>query len=111
MSDKRNWVCLKCGDCQKASQQDIAESGVPWCADCDCTMVLAGKGVRPKKPVQIVVEVRGGVVQAVYASKASSKIGVLVLDHDDMQGVKHDTIEWQEFKAIERQTKKMKPVY
>ena len=60
------------------------------------------------KTVKAIVEVRGGIVQAVYSD---GDLDVSVLDYDDMEASEDDAEEYARYSELEEKVKSMREVY
>ena len=98
----RTWKCKRCGRKTQVSYDDVLEIGTPICCDSDMDML-------PCKPAQIIIQVKGGVVQSIHASVPDVRIDVL--DWDNLQDPETTPAERRKAKRLERKAGKMTEVY
>ncbi len=65
------------------------------------------------KPEELVIIVRGGIVQSVLSSSLEYPINVEILDYDNLIGLEEDKDELgiEEFKTLEEKIKDYFPIY
>lgn len=64
--------------------------------------------VKKEKPVRVVVEIKGGVMQAVYAS---APVSVELLDYDNMGTADETSEEYISYTELEEEIKTLMPVW
>ena len=97
----RTWKCSRCGRTVQISYEDILDIGTPICCDEDMNLLPARKADK----LRLIVEVRGGCVQAVYAS--DPKVTVDLLDWDAVADGDATPAQQREARELERRAGKM----
>jgi len=98
----RTWKCKHCGRGARVSYEDLLEIGAPICCASEMDML-------PHKPAQIIIQVQGGIVQSVHASRPD--VQVSLLDWDNLQDPDTTPAERRKAKRLERMASKMTEVY
>ena len=63
---------------------------------------------KEEKPIRVIVEIRGGAIQAVYASVP---ISVELLDYDNMETADETSEEYISYTELEEEIKTLTPVW
>jgi hypothetical protein len=98
----RTWKCKQCSRIAQVSYEDVLEIGTPICCDSDMELL-------PGKPVQIVVEIKGGVLQSVHSSDPTVKVDLL--DWDNVKDGDASPTERRRATKLERKTSRMTEVF
>jgi hypothetical protein len=98
----RTWKCQECGRTVSVSYEELLEIGTPMC--CDEEMDLL-----PGKPVRIVIQIQGGVLQSVHSSDPAVKVDLL--DWDDVKDDDASPAERRHARRLERKVGSMTEVF
>ncbi len=102
---KRTWRCPECGRTQRLSYEEIVEVGTPYCT-CGDSVEME---LQPDQPIEVIVEVVGGNVTAVYASDKSLRVSIL--DHDNLCDGSASENERQRADTLKKKAKRLRTVY